>query len=224
MLRLCPYHGLEPWLIIPTFYNGLLYKTKLTLDTLAGDTLMDKPYEDTYQLIKNMAQIQYQWGGEKTSIEKPLIKCRMYKVNDINHVNAKVDTLTKKISNLTVTPAATVTAATSNRELYGTPGHNTPECHLLAGISTDQVSYAQGNPYSNTYNPGWRNHPNFSYKSNNTLFAPNRAPVIPPGYQKGASASPQAPRKVKPRTTDGELYHNPKPIEQRVYKLKQSHE
>jgi len=28
MLRLCPHHGLENWLIIHTFYNGLLYTTK----------------------------------------------------------------------------------------------------------------------------------------------------------------------------------------------------
>lgn len=47
--------GLEPLVIIHTFYNGLLYNTKLTLDTAAGGALMDKPYEDTYQLIENMS-------------------------------------------------------------------------------------------------------------------------------------------------------------------------
>jgi len=40
---------------------------------------------------------------------------------------------------------------------------------LLA--ETDQANYAQGNPYTNTYNPGLRNHPNFSYKNNNATFA-----------------------------------------------------
>lgn len=74
MLRLCLHHGLKPWPIIHTFYNGLLYNTKLTLDATAGGTLMDKPYKDAYQLIKNMAQNHYQWGGERISKEKPLIK------------------------------------------------------------------------------------------------------------------------------------------------------
>lgn len=119
----------------------------------------------------------------------------MYEVNGIDHVNAKVDALTKKIRNLTVTPAATVAAATSNYELCGTLGHNTPKCHILVGIPYDQVKYAQGNPYSNTYNPGWRNHQNFSYKNNNTLLAPNLTPIIPPSYQKGAPAAPQASKK-----------------------------
>lgn len=114
----------------------------------------------------------------------------MYEVNGIDHVNAKVDALTKKIESLTVTPIATVVVTTFNCELCGTPRHKTPEFHLLVGIPSDQVNYAQGNPYSNTYNPSWRNHPNFSYKNNNALFALNPTPVVPPGYQKGALASP----------------------------------
>jgi len=36
MLRLCPHHGLEKWLIIHTFYNGLLYTTHFLLDAVAG--------------------------------------------------------------------------------------------------------------------------------------------------------------------------------------------
>ena len=78
----------------------------------------------------------------------------MYEVNGIDHTNAKVDALTKKIKSLTVTLATTVAVVTSNCELCGTPEHNTPECHLLAGIPSDKVNYAQGNPYSNTYNLG----------------------------------------------------------------------
>lgn len=65
----------------------------------------------------------------------------------------------------------------------------------MVNIPSNQVNTAQGNPYSNTYNPGWRNHPNFSYKNNNALFAPSPTPVVPPGYQKGSPAAPQAPKK-----------------------------
>ncbi|XP_010545990.1 PREDICTED: uncharacterized protein LOC104818204 isoform X2 [Tarenaya hassleriana] len=31
----------------------------------------------------------------------------------------------------------------------------------------EDVNYVANNSYSNTYNPGWKNHPNLSYKSNN---------------------------------------------------------
>ena len=46
----------------------------------------------------------------------------------------------------------------------------------------DQANYVnnytrQNNPYSNTYNQGWRNHPNFSWNQGNQMKQP------PPGFQ-----------------------------------------
>ena len=43
MIRLCPYHGREEWLMSHTFYNGLLYNTKMNLSITANSALMDKP-------------------------------------------------------------------------------------------------------------------------------------------------------------------------------------
>ena len=97
MLRLCPHHGLEEWLIIHTFYNGLLYNTRLTIDIAAGGALMDKPYHDGYQLIKSMAQNHYQWGSDRTVMEKPQMKGGMHEVSSLDQVNAKVESLTQKI-------------------------------------------------------------------------------------------------------------------------------
>jgi len=48
MLRLCPHHDLEKWLIIHTFYNGLLYTTKMYVDAAAGGALMNKTYTRAY--------------------------------------------------------------------------------------------------------------------------------------------------------------------------------
>jgi len=56
MLRLCPHHGLEKWLTIHIFYNGLLYTTKIYVDAAAGGALMNKTYTAAYALIENMAQ------------------------------------------------------------------------------------------------------------------------------------------------------------------------
>ncbi|XP_050915581.1 uncharacterized protein LOC127130652 [Lathyrus oleraceus] len=195
MMQICLHHGLENWMIIHTFYNGLLYNTKMNLSAAAGGSLMDKPYDEAYELVENMAQNHFQWGGERDAVEKSTPKSGMYEVNNIDRVNAKVDALTQKIESLTITPATTVAAITPNSELCGTPGHTNVDCQLLVGVPTNQINYAQGNPYSNTYNHGWRNHMNFSYKSNNVLFSPNPTPTIPPGYQKGAPVASQAPRK-----------------------------
>ncbi|XP_027158006.1 uncharacterized protein LOC113773887 [Coffea eugenioides] len=56
----------------------------------------------------------------------------------------------------------------------------------------------QYDPYSSTYNPGWRDHPNLSYGGNRQPnFTPNRqsnfVPNKPPGYQQQYQARPPPP-------------------------------
>ncbi|CAJ2652085.1 unnamed protein product [Trifolium pratense] len=187
MIRICPHHGLENWLIIHTFYNGLLYNTRMTIDAAAGGALMDKPYNQAYQLIESMAQNHYQWGNERTTVEKPQTKGGMYEISNMDHINAKLDALTQKIESLTNAPKATVAATIQNCELCGAQSHIITECRLLTEAPTDQVNYTQGN----SYNQNQRNHPYLSYNSNNALYAPSQAPTpSPPGFQKPAQNAP----------------------------------
>ncbi|XP_027082596.1 uncharacterized protein [Coffea arabica] len=66
-------------------------------------------------------------------------------------------------------------------------GHPTDSCPMLQEDGAEQVNMAGGvpapqkpyDPYSNTYNPGWRDHPNFSYGNRPQNAFPNR----PPGFQ-----------------------------------------
>ena len=52
--------------------------------------------------------------------------------------------------------------------------HSSVNCQMgnpFAQLSYGQANYVsnfqcQNNPYSNTYNPGWKNHPNFSWSNN----------------------------------------------------------
>jgi hypothetical protein len=59
-----------------------------------------------------MAQNHYQWGSERTTLEKPQTKGGMYEIRGIDHVNAKLDALTKTLESLTTAPAAIVVATT----------------------------------------------------------------------------------------------------------------
>ena len=59
--------------------------------------------------------------------------------------------------------------------------------------------HPQNNPYSNTYNPDWRNHPNFSYRNNNPI-PPNASQPHPSGFQYRAPYNPppqQQPQQPK---------------------------
>ena len=62
-------------------------------------------------------------------------------------------------------------------------GHSTEMCPLVQEENAEHVNMAgqapvprkQYDPYSSTYNPGWRDHPNLSYGGNRqSNFVPNR--------------------------------------------------
>jgi len=109
MLRLCPHHSLEKWLIVHTFYNGLSYTTKMIVDAAAGGTLMNKNYTEAYTLIKDMAQNHYQWTNDRaiTASSPSKKEAGMYEVSTFDHLAAKVDAFTQKFEKMnvsTVTP------------------------------------------------------------------------------------------------------------------------
>ena len=91
-----------------------------------------------------------------------------YEIDSLSMVNAKLDTLTKKLERLNF---AGHTSQVLCCEIYGA-GHSIVECQntnpYSQGCSIEQLNALnnyngrpQGNSYSNTYNPRWRNHPNF---------------------------------------------------------------
>jgi hypothetical protein len=76
--------------------------------------------------------------------------------------------------------------------------NNCPTVGNYTDVSNEQVNAAfsrPGNdPYSNTYNPGWRNHPNFSWKSpnaeNSTTGQYNQAQSSRQPYQPSSTYQP----------------------------------
>jgi len=66
LLRLCPHHGLQRWMIIQTFYNGVTQAVKSTVDAAAGGTLISKTDNDAYTLINKMTLNNFQWSSERT--------------------------------------------------------------------------------------------------------------------------------------------------------------
>ena len=65
LLRLCPHHGLQKWMVVQTFYNGLTQSVRSMIAATAGGTLMSKREEETYNLIEEMPLNNYQWSNER---------------------------------------------------------------------------------------------------------------------------------------------------------------
>lgn len=156
MLRLCPHHGLEKWLIVHTFYNSLSYTTKMSVDAAAGGALMNKNYIEAYALIEDMAQNHYKWTDERviTSSSPSKKEAGMYEVSNYDHLTAKLDALTQQFEKLHVA-AITSTSASPSCEICGISGHIGIDCQLGSAINgVEQMNYAQ-------YNQGMRQNQNF---------------------------------------------------------------
>ena len=88
-------------------------------------------------------------------------------------INAKLTALSKSVKVLAHAKAATnlPKRAFSMYALCDTMDHCTDVCPIMVGVKeargqvnvVGQFSRSGNNPYSNTYNPSWRNHPNFGW-------------------------------------------------------------
>src|SRR5262249_30939398 len=192
LLRRCPRHGLPTWLQVQTFYNGLIHRHKAMIDAAAGGTLNNKTLEAAYELIDEMATNSYQWQVDRAATKK---QAGVHNVDAITALAAQIELLNKKIDGMSVGNVMMC-------ELCGVNGHKSIDCQAGNPFSQpmEQVDYAgnfqrppQNNPYSNTYNPGWRNHPNFSWTNQQNLRPP------PPGYNQ---THPPQQQQQKPSLED----------------------
>uniref|UniRef100_A0A803MBH3 Uncharacterized protein n=1 Tax=Chenopodium quinoa TaxID=63459 RepID=A0A803MBH3_CHEQI len=103
----------------------------------------------------------------------------MYDVDGINMLNAKVDNLTKifsKMSNVSLISSLDLSCDNCGG------AHASSDC-----LNFEQAQYvsnynrSQNDPYPNTYNPGWKNHPNFSWRDQGNQ-GNNLRPQNPPGF------------------------------------------
>jgi hypothetical protein len=96
------------------------------------------------------------------------------------------------------------------------PMHQAQNCPSMTVFEMEQVDAfnsfqkPSSGPYSETYNPGWRNHPNFSWKQNQPTTNQGGAPHYPLGFSsypnQGRSAPPasssyQAPNQAPTSST-----------------------
>ncbi|KAK5775546.1 hypothetical protein PVK06_043447 [Gossypium arboreum] len=178
LLRRCPHHGLPLWLQVQMFHNGLNPSTRQMTNTAAGGTINNKTPEDAYEFIEEMSLNNYQWQVMRT---KPTKTAGVFNVDSVTMLSNQVELLNRKsdgfLSSSQVHPVMQCEASgggSSNSE-YRPYGHN---------IENEQLNYmgnnprSQNNPYSNAYNAGWRNHPNFSWGGQG-----NQRPPPPPGFQ-----------------------------------------
>ena len=108
----------------------------------------------------------------------------------MSHLESKVAALENMLKGLT--PQMTQLPQTSSVSCSHCQAldHSLSACpyfaHQLA-TGQEQASMAfqrpKNDPFSPFYNPGWRNHPNFSWSNGPNAVVPNSQPAVFPGYK-----------------------------------------
>nr|XP_027076932.1 uncharacterized protein LOC113700667 [Coffea arabica] len=184
----CPQHQISEQLLIQYFYEGFLFRDMSIIDAASGGALVNKTPREAWELIEGMTENSQQFG---TREDVPI-----HKVNEVetSSIQQQLTELTSFVRQLAVGNA-------SQAKVCGIctgMGHSMDMCPMMQEEGTEQVNMAGHapaprrpyDPYSSTYNPGWRDHPNLSYGGNRqTNFVPNKQS----GYQQQYQPRPPPP-------------------------------
>ncbi|XP_071728296.1 uncharacterized protein [Rutidosis leptorrhynchoides] len=164
----CPQHQISEKLLIQYFYEGLLPSDRSIIDAASGGALVHKTPTQARTLISNMAVNSQQFRMRQDCATK-----------NVNQVTSSYD---QRLDNLTSLVEKLVAGNLQQVKACGiclNVGHATDMCPTLQDGLTEQINAIGGFPgapqrkydlYSNTYNPGWRDHPNLSYGNRQTTY------------------------------------------------------
>ncbi|XP_027155143.1 uncharacterized protein LOC113755303, partial [Coffea eugenioides] len=172
----CPQHQISEQLLIQYFYEGLQSTDRSIIDAASGGALANKTPREAWELIEAMAENSQQFGFRESNPPR--------RVNEVetSSLQQQLSALTSVVRQLAMrdAPRAKVCGICTSMD------HCTDSCPILQEDGAEQVNMAGGvpaprrqyDPYSNTYNPGWRDHPNLSYGNRQQNAFPNH----PPGF------------------------------------------
>ncbi|CAN6720961.1 unnamed protein product [Malus baccata var. baccata] len=192
----CPQHQMKEELLLQYFYEGLLPIERQMLDASAGSALVDKTPMAAKTLIANRAlnAQQYEGLGQR---DPP--RHQVNEVSSMSDIQSQLTNLTSIISQMA---EGMKIQGPSFCGVCSMQGHLNDQCPQLiengGWESANAVGFGSQNqprndPYSNTYNPGWREHPNFKWREPQQPAQQGGFRQTPPEVFQRPYAQPQVP-------------------------------
>ncbi|XP_062085843.1 uncharacterized protein LOC133791950 [Humulus lupulus] len=203
LLRKCPHHGIPHCIQLETFYNGLNAATRMVLDASANGAILSKSYNEAFEILERIASNNYQWSNTRAPTSQKV--AGVLEVDALTTLTAQMASMTNILKNMSmggnVQPAAAIQSAEVSCVYCGDEHtfENFPSNPALVFYVGNQNSNRNNNPYSNTYNPAWRHHPNLSWggQGASSSGAPTQGKQsYPPGFS-------QQPRPQQPHQPQG---------------------
>ncbi|XP_015387814.1 uncharacterized protein LOC107177842 [Citrus sinensis] len=157
------------------------------VDASANRALLSKSYNEAYEILERIVNNNYQWPSTRQAAARETVG--VHNVDALTTLSAQVTSLTRMVKAMTTAPA-TVNQISDMSCIYCGEGHlfdNCPGNPASVNYMGSFNKQNQDNPYSNTYNPRWRQHLNFSWSYQNQIVAApsgqNRLAQPPEFYQ-----------------------------------------
>ncbi|CAA0826238.1 Unknown protein, partial [Striga hermonthica] len=178
--RQCPHHNLSPGLLMNCFYDSLHQNLQYMVDNAAGGDIGARTAEEMFEIFETMSTN----SSQKSTRGKRAVVNEVGTGNDA--VAQQLAELTEQMRLLTARGSQPVnTFAIDTCGACGVPGHRSEVCpssfeqdpseqYADASALQGYQNRPANDPYSNTYNPGWRNHPHFSWSNNSNTLQPPR--------------------------------------------------
>ncbi|CAN6723531.1 unnamed protein product [Malus baccata var. baccata] len=163
----CPQHQMKEEVLIQYFYEGLLPMERQMLDASAGGALVDKTPGAAKLLIANRAHNAQQYEGVG---QRDPPRPQVNEVSSMPEIQSQLANLTSIVSQLAEGMKIHGPSVCSVCSMQGHANDQCPQLIENGGWeSANAVGFGNQNqprhdPYSNSYNPGWRDHPNFKWR------------------------------------------------------------
>ncbi|KAL6524311.1 hypothetical protein OROGR_016745 [Orobanche gracilis] len=186
----CPHHGFEIWRLVKYFYDDLIPNNRQLVQSMHGGKFL--------HLIGDEA-----WNA--------LEICGIYEVRQDVEIKSTIDDLVRKVDALV--SKQSIASSNSKNELCiscAESFHASQSCP--SGPQNQEIyneeinalhSYGKSSdsPFAPTYNPNWRNHPNFSWKQN-----------MPPMNQGGHQINMSNQQNIRPNQYPPNSYQYPSTV------------
>jgi hypothetical protein len=207
MLMKCPPHGYEKWRLVQFFYQGLSQTNHSMIELMNGGTFLNLMGDLAYKALEKIAANTQNWDFSSCR-DKSARKDKKGGILELKceqELTQRMDAIVKRLDEMSVgKPVNAVnTLPVESCSICASPMHLAQNCPSMTVFEMEQVNAfnsfqkPSSGPYSETYNPGWRNHPNFSWKQNQPNTNQGGAPHYPPGF----SSYPNQGRLAQPASS-----------------------
>ncbi|KAH9686903.1 hypothetical protein KPL70_014565 [Citrus sinensis] len=205
LLLKCPHHGYEKWHQCQYFLEGLLPNVQEWLMATSGGELMSKSASEIWEFFQRQADNSQQRSRSLRNTRRIKGVNEVYNgesSSEIKEVKAIIEGLSRQIASLSTAKST----EPHDHDSYSDQAN-------AIGVMRKPSNY---NPYSNTYNPGWRDHPNFSWSQG----LQQNGPAAPDPPMQPIPQNPQASQPPFRTYNQNQNYSQPRPWEDSFPNLK----